>query len=178
MILPGAEQQVKMKFHNEANRLEELFGISLANITLEFDKGAHLGAASVARGIVYISSNYLNTEKNIQVILGETILHEICHIVAYRKYKELGHCRTWKNVYLAAGGNGQRLCDSRKLDAQDNARKHTEIVGHCTCGKSFIVSAAKLTRMRNHTTNGRICSSCKCDLGKTFVVDKKMERFV
>lgn len=76
---------------------------------------------------IKLSRPFFADDGNFDAELRETVLHEAAHIIAIKKYTNLGirikpHGREWRTVCLALGGKPER-CHDMKLAEGFKARK-------------------------------------------------------
>lgn len=69
------------------------------------------GRAFIEHGYIDLSCFLL--ERNAEYYKIDTIPHELCHMIAFRLYKDEGHGKGWKYVMQELGVNGKR-CHSMK----------------------------------------------------------------
>lgn len=159
-----AEIACKVKFYLEIKRLEELFRIKLANLTLDVSarKSQTLGNADVVKGIVWINASYFDTDENIDHIMNQTITHEICHIVECKKYGTSGHGPQWKHLMRVAGKAPDRCAPVIVPETIKKSQRVVKrvIIGCAYCNKEFTLTQTLLTRIMNKTTNKAYCNKC------------------
>lgn len=76
-------------------------------------RGRNLGQALFRRvhGIVYrtIRLNLQAAEQDLQYMLEQTIPHEVAHHAEHRAYSRMSHSPTWRSMFRALGGSGDRI---------------------------------------------------------------------
>lgn len=98
----------------------------------------------------------------------DTIIHEVCHLIAYHKYVTLlgrrikGHGKEWKMLMRLAGGT-PKAC-SKKIDGVEQFRRNVKrVVYYCKCREHEITpkKAAKIDC-------GAIwfCRTCRANLAR------------
>lgn len=76
------------------------------------------GRASLNDNLIELSE-YLYL-RNRQEFLKNTIPHELAHFIAYRKYKDRGHGKAWKEVAMYLYGDNSRC---HKMETKSEAMK-------------------------------------------------------
>lgn len=71
-----------------------------------------IGLAHYVKGMIRLNPVYLmgGSEDLVNHMLDDTIVHEICHFVAYRVFKERGHGYYWKECMHRMGVPAFRIC--------------------------------------------------------------------
>ena len=86
------------------------FGRTMPYVTILFDLKGRCAGRAIRRG-----HNY-SVRFNVDMMMNDswdhvynnTVPHEIAHIVCFYLQIDRGHGRTWKNVCIQLGGNGER----------------------------------------------------------------------
>jgi predicted SprT family Zn-dependent metalloprotease len=130
------QQQVK-KIYNllKSKFCSDLNPEQFAKIHLTFNKRLKksFGRCSI-HGEIELSSHFVQNGSEEDII--DTIKHELAHFIAYCKTGRLGHCRTWKRIFLAMGGTGEVKSRKKGLPSQKYGIACTEC-GHI-CGTRHV----------------------------------------
>lgn len=59
-------------------------------------------------------SEFLIRKNDVKVV-ENTILHEIAHAISGVYFRSYKHSNTWRNIFMALGGNGKRCSDANSL---------------------------------------------------------------
>jgi SprT protein len=153
------KQILKNEIENKAKLIyqEGVKKFDLKNpVELNFDfslRGRVAGYASREDG--KLQYNLEMALKNYDSFLGDTVAHEVAHIIAFQKYPDSKpHGKEWKKIMLILGYEPHR-CHNMTVTP---ARKTTKIYNlHCDC-RSFKVTKKKHDRL---IRTCYYCSRCK-----------------
>lgn len=126
-----------------------------------------IGRATLRKNHIELSTKLFNLLKSHE--RRDTIIHEVCHLVAHLKYtvqrgkRIRAHGLEWKSLMVKAGGT-PKAC-SKKIEGSENLRRKTNrVTYHCKCQAHHITP-----RKAQKIELGAIwyCRSCKARLQKT-----------
>ena len=88
------------------------------------------------------------------------VAHEICHVIAYRKYGARGHCQTFYDCGRKAGYILTRCHDIQP----DKIRRNRRVSAYCSC-QTHSITTNRETRMKRGQRY--ICNRCRTHISLT-----------
>jgi len=91
-------------------KAELLYCINLSNIIIRLDIRGYrnAGEGGMDKGKPILRFHPIAIEKHYDVMVKDTLPHELAHVVTMVKHRTCLHDATWRRYCLALGGNGQR----------------------------------------------------------------------
>ena len=81
-------------------------------------RGQATAQAGYRRGDYFLRFNLEAYALDADYLIGNTVPHEVAHLVAHALSKRMAHCALWRSVCLALGGNGKRCHNLRTTPAR------------------------------------------------------------
>lgn len=105
--------------------------------------------------------------------LKDTVIHEVCHVIAFAHFRDKGHGRGWKTAMRVCGLSPRRQTSLSGPDFDRmNHGAHRRFKYNCdSCGRLFIVSAARHTKILKGKTY--LTSCCRSTI--SFFSDREAE---
>lgn len=160
--------------YNAIDVANKKFNLKLKYPIVEFSNRmtSCAGRAWYTKNKIRLSTPLLDT--NGEAFLARTPVHEVAHIVAYKKFgkKGIGHNKYFYHVCEELGMENPTRCHSYRLPTTVKAkakkrRKHVRYVFSCGCRDSIKLSAQKKNKYDQF-----ICGQCRSQLKP--VLDKDL----
>lgn len=91
-----------------------------------------------------------------------TIIHEACHLIDYRKHERMNHGRNWKHLMCLCGETPSR-CHHVDTTGLKRLRKRHEFT--CGCGPYRFTGPTKAKRIKQGSLY--VCKACNQDVSLT-----------
>jgi predicted SprT family Zn-dependent metalloprotease len=90
----------------------------------------------------------------------QVVIHEICHLIAYKKYKDRGHGKWWKFTMRNCGVEARR-CHSINREGLERKNRGT-IKYKCQCGQSYNLGKVIVRRITTSQSDSQYyCRKCR-----------------
>jgi SprT protein len=151
------KNQVNAQITNTLEKAKVLFGYTEPFPVVNYDvRGTCAGKAWVTKNIIGFNSILLT--ENVEQFLKRTVVHEMAHVIAYKRYGSRGHDNAWKNVMIRLGADPSRCHSYDVSNARVKNANAPTYTYKCACHEREVTQTRhnKILKGANYT-----CRSCR-----------------
>lgn len=151
------KNQVNAQITNTLEQAKVLFGYNEPFPVVNYDvRGTCAGKAWVTKNTIGFNSILLT--ENVEQFLKRTVVHEMAHVIAYKRYGSRGHDNTWKNVMIRLGADPSRCHSYDVSNARvKNANASTTYTYKCACCEREVTQTRHNKILKGATYTCRTC---------------------
>lgn len=125
------KKKIVARCNNAVARAAVLYPhISFAGIEVHFDlKGACAGQARKDYDVYSMRFNLEYAEHDLQILLEDTVPHEVAHIARFKDGKGPAHNAGWKKLCIELGGTGQTTHSAPKVYSKGKTYEYITTTG-------------------------------------------------